>query len=185
MLKPRFWTLAGIILAAAASRLIPHPPNLTPIAAMALFGGAYFNDKRAAFAVPLSAMLLSDLALGLIRYGAAIFPMMPFVYAAFAGTVVLGLMLRHRPSAFRIGSAALVAAVLFFLVTNLGVWTGGHLYPRTLEGLVTCYVAAIPFFRNMLLGNVLYTALLFGGFGLAQRVFSGLRDDAIVGGASS
>src|SRR2546425_2495821 len=99
MLNMRFYVLISITFAAAATRLIPHPPNVTPIAAMALFGGAYFASKRAAFAVPLAAMLLSDLVLGLVEYaghGTAISLLTPFTYGAFAATACLGLWLRTR-----------------------------------------------------------------------------------------
>src|SRR5437867_7495824 len=107
LLNVRFVTLVGITLAAAASRLLPHPPNFTPLFAMALFGGAYFRNRIAAFAVPLAAMLLSDLALGVIHYGTAIFPSMPFVYASFVLTVLLGWWVRRRQcSPFAIAAAA-------------------------------------------------------------------------------
>lgn len=162
MNRLRFSILAGMILAAAASRLIPHPPNFTPVAAIALFGGAQFADKRAAFLVPLAGLFLSDLVLGFHR-------LMPVVYGAFALIVFVGIWVRHRPSSLRIAGAAIASAVLFFVLTNFGVWAFGTLYPKTGTGLINCYVAAIPFFRNMLLGNLLYSALLFGGIALAER----------------
>src|SRR5690242_6468795 len=96
MLNTRFHVLVGITLAAAASRLIPHPPNMTPITAMALFGGAYFASKWVAFTVPLMAMLLSDLVLGFVMYGTSIFLLMPYVYACFVATTCLGLLNRRR-----------------------------------------------------------------------------------------
>jgi hypothetical protein len=168
MLNVRLLTLVGIVVGAAAMRLIPHPPNFAPIMAIALFGGAYFANKKAAFAVPLAAMFLSDLFLGFDGS-------MPFVYGSFALTVCLGLMIRDRRSPLRIGSFALGGSVLFFIITNFGVWLSGSLYPRTVEGLIACYIAAIPFFGNTLLGDVMYTLVLFGGFALAQRYSSALR----------
>src|SRR5260370_6068574 len=113
MLNTRFLVLVCITLIAAGSRLIPHPPNVTPIAAMALFGGAYFASKRAAFAVPLAAMLLSDLILGLVVYGSNVFLLMPYVYGCFVVTTCLGLWIRPRLSPTRIAAAALAASVLF------------------------------------------------------------------------
>src|SRR5438876_11600408 len=104
MLNTRFYVLVCITLAAAASRLIPHPPNVSPIAAMALFGGAYFASKRAAFAVPLLAMFLSDLILGLALYGTAIYLLMPYVYACFVATTCLGLLIGPRHSPVRIAT---------------------------------------------------------------------------------
>lgn len=169
----RFNVLAGMILAAAASRLIPHPPNFTPIAAMALFGGACFSNQRAAFFVPLAGLFLSDLVLGLHA-------LMPVVYGSFALTVCLGFWLRRQPSAWRVAGAAVASALLFFALTNFGVWALGSLYPKTAGGLVQCYVAAIPFFRNTLLSNLLYSGFLFGGFALAERRCAGLRERAVV-----
>jgi hypothetical protein len=171
MTHPRFLTLLGIVLAAAALRLLPHWPNFTPIAAMALFGGAHFASRRAAFAVPLAAMLLSDLALGLHAS-------MPFVYAAFAATVGLGLLLRTRRTALHVGAAALASSVLFFVVTNFGAWAVGSLYPHTAEGLLAAYAAGLPFFAHTLAGDLFYAALLFGGFALAQRSLPALREGA-------
>lgn len=171
MNNPRFTLLATLILAAAASRLLPHPPNFTPIAAMALFGGAQFSSRRAAFLVPLAGLALSDLAFGF-------YAITPVVYGAFALTVCLGFWVRQRRSALRVASAAVASAVLFFVLTNFGVWALENLYPRTATGLMDCYIAAIPFLRNMLLGNLLYSALLFGALALAENRFVRLRESA-------
>jgi len=171
MSTPRFLALAGMILAAAASRLIPHPPNVASITAVALFAGAYFTDRRLAFLVPLSALFLSDLVLGPYSH-------MEVVYGSFALVVCVGLWLQRRRKAPAIAGAALASSTLFFLVTNFGVWAFGSLYPNTMAGLLACYVAAIPFFQNTLLGDALYTAVLFCGFALAERVFPRLRESA-------
>jgi len=178
MLNRRFFTLVGITLSAAAMRLVPHPPNVTPIGAMALFGGAYFATRRTALLVPLTAMYLSDLVLGFFVYDYGWFHgLMPFVYGSFAITVCLGLLIRRRVTPLTVGGAAMTGSVLFFIVTNFGVWLVSHLYPKTMEGLVNCYVAAIPFFRNTLAGDVVYTMVLFGGFALAQRYMPVLREE--------
>ena len=169
MSKPRFWVLVGMILAAAATRLIPHPPNAASIAAVALFGGAYLADKRLAFLVPIAALFLSDLVLGLYGH-------MEVVYAAFALVVCIGLLLRRRRTPLAIGGAALASSILFFVVTNFGVWLFGSLYPKTMAGFFACYVAAIPFFQNTLLGDALYTVALFGGFALAEKRWPALRE---------
>ena len=159
--------VAGMILAAAATRLLPHPPNVTPIGALALFGGACFPRLRTALLVTGGAMLLSDLLIGL-------HDQMSGVYVCFALLVALGRRLRDRRSAPRVAVAALAASILFFLGSNLGVWAGGVLYPLTPAGLVACYVAALPFFGATLLGDLLYAALLFGGLALAERRFPAL-----------
>jgi hypothetical protein len=169
MLKPRWTVLVAMILAAALSRLIPHPPNMASVSAVALFGGAYLSDRRMAFLVPLAALFLSDLVLG-FYHGMAV------TYASFALIVCIGLWLQNNRSATRIAGAAVASSVLFFVTSNFGVWALGSLYPKTVEGLFACYVAAIPFFWNTMLGDLLYAALLFGGFSLLERRFSGLRE---------
>lgn len=172
MYRIRFSVITGMILAGAASRLIPHPPNFAPIGAMALFGGACFTRKRWAVVVPLAAMFFSDLVLGLHR-------LIPVVYGSFALIVCLGYWLRTRRKLGPIAVATLGSSVLFFVLTNFGVWALGSWYPKTWAGLVACYVAAVPFFRNTLLGDAVYAALLFGGLALAEKGFPALREPAV------
>jgi hypothetical protein len=168
MLNPRLTLVIVMILMAAASRLIPHPPNLTSVTAVALFGGAMLDDRRLAFLVPLGAMFVGDLILGF-------HDQMPLVYGSFALIVCIGLWLQRHRSAATIAGAALGSSVLFFVITNFGVWALDHMYPRNLDGLIACYTAALPFFRNTLAGDILYTLLLFGGFALLERQFPELR----------
>ena len=165
----RLIALLSAIAAAAALRLVPHPPNFSPIDAMALFSGAYLARRGAiAFVAPLAALLLSDLVLG-FYHG------MATVYFAVALIVLLGSLTLRRVSALRVGGAALASSVLFFVVTNFGMWLSSGIYPRTLAGLEACYVAAIPFFQNTVAGDLFYAALLFGGFKLAERLVPTLR----------
>lgn len=175
MWNPRFLTLTSIILAAAALRFAPLPPNFVPIGAMALFGGAMMSRWRLAIAVPLGAMLISDLMMAWLWYGTAVFWAMPFVYAGFLVYVGLGLLVRAHQTPLRIGTAAVAGSIAFFLITNFGAWMRGVLYPMTWEGLLACYAAGIPFYRNTLAADVLFTAMLFGGFALAQRRLPALR----------
>jgi hypothetical protein len=180
MLNARFFTILGITLSAAAMRLLLHPPNMTPIAAMALFGGVCFTTRRTAFLVPLAAMYLSDLALGFFIYDFGWFHwLMPFVYASFAMTVCLGFLIKHRLTPLTVGGAALIGSVQFFIITNFGVWLVGNLYPKTAAGLLSCYTAAIPFFRNTLAGDAAFTLVLFDGFALAQRYLPVLREEPV------
>jgi hypothetical protein len=172
MLRPRLAVLISLVLIAALSRLVPHPPNLTSVTAVALFGGAYFSDRRLAFLVPLGALFLSDLVLGFYNH-------MEIVYSSFALIVCIGLWLQKNRSMLHIAGGALASSILFFLLTNLGVWAFDSLYPRTIEGLVACYVAAIPFFRSTLQGDGLYTVILFGSFALIERRFSALREPLV------
>jgi hypothetical protein len=168
----RLAALVTAILMAATFRLLPHPPNFSPIAAMALFGGAFMPRKALGILVPLAAMLLSDLVLG---FHAS----MPFVYAAVALTSVLGWWLATNRTLGRVGIAAVLASVLFFLVTNFGVWASQDMYPHTLAGLGACFVAALPFFQNTLAGDLVFTALLFGGFALLERAVPRLREEPV------
>jgi len=157
------------ILVAAALRLVPHPPNFTPIGAMALFSGAYLGRRGAvALAAPLGALLLSDLVLGFYRG-------LPTVYFSVALIVLIGSFALRRTTPIRIGAAALASSVLFFVVTNFGMWLSSGFYPRTLAGLEACYVAAIPFFQNTVAGDLFYATLLFGGLKIAELLVPRLR----------
>lgn len=160
--------LAGIIVLAALSRLLPHPPNFSPVEALALFGGAYFASRSAAIVVPLLAMLLSDFALAVVNGGfyAEHFMSVEFllVYACIAASAVLGFGLRGKARPFRIAGYSVLGSVLFFLVTNFGTWLGSGMYPLTGSGLAAAYVAGLPFFQNTLAGTLVYAALMFGGF---------------------
>lgn len=176
--------VTGAIIAAVALRLVPHPPNFTPIAAMALFGGAFLADRRWAFVVPFAALLLSDIVIASTSYAAAgvihgvSFPLIPFLYGSYLLTIALGCWVRKRRTALPIAVATLAGSVLFFVVTNFGVWATSTYYDRTLHGLAVCYAAAIPFFRYTLAGDALFTLVLFGGYALAQRHVAALREPA-------
>lgn len=194
MLRPRFFTLATMIFGAAAMRLLPHWPNFTPVGAIALFGGAYFTSRRAAFAVPLAAMLLSDAALmaspgfssanslldffsssgTVARYGWTSFRWILPVYGCFVATVGIGMLLRRR-TLLAAPLAALAASTLFFLVTNCSLLSGEAGRAAGLTGLAEGYIAGLPFFQNTVLSDLFYTALLFGAFELAQRRWMALR----------
>jgi len=152
-----------IILFAVILRLVPHVPNFAPISGMALFGGAYLN-KKYALIVPLIAMFLSDIFLGLHST-------MVFVYGSFILTGLIGLWLRKHKTFTDIIGAAFLSSLLFFLITNFGVWLEGRLYPANLSGLMSSYTLAIPFFRNTILGDLFYTGLFFGSYELAIKFY--------------
>jgi hypothetical protein len=175
-MKSRWMVVMGIVIAAAFSRVVSHPPNVTPIAAMALFGGAYAANRKLAYVLPLAAMMLSDLVLGYTVYGATLLRSQPVVYACILGTAAMGRMIRDRRSPLQIGAVTLASSILFYLVTNFAVWAAGTLYPLTWAGLTTCYVAAVPFFRNSLLGDLGFAALLFGGFALLETSYPSLQE---------
>lgn len=175
-MNKRLITLSAIIGVAALARLLPHPPNVTPIAAMALFAGAHFRNRKAAFLLPIAAMFLSDLVLGFAVYGSAMLKSQPVVYFCMLMTVAIGSLIRNNRSAVKIALAAFGNAVMFYLVTNFAVWAWDPLYPKTWSGLIACYAAAIPFFRNSLIGDFSFVAVLFGGFAVLERFFVSLRE---------
>lgn len=159
----RLLAICGLILVAAVSRLIPHPPNFSPIEATALFAGAYVLDRRLAVLVPIAAMALSDLFL-------PAHSLAPLVYACMALMAVAGRFLAGRASVARVAAFGFCSALFFFAVTNFAVWFAGDMYPHDFAGLVACYVAAIPFFGNELAGVAVYSAVLFlGGHALTHR----------------
>ncbi|MBI2314666.1 hypothetical protein HYU93_01210 [Candidatus Daviesbacteria bacterium] len=152
-----------IVLAGVLSRLLPHNPNIVPITALCLFGGTYL-PKKFAF-LPLLALLISDYFIGF--YGID----MLYVYGSFALIAGIGLWLRKHKSIKWVLGSAVFSSVLFFIITNFGVWAPpNNWYPHTLNGLIQSYTMAIPFFRNSLIGDVGYTILLFGGYELIQRL---------------
>jgi hypothetical protein len=170
---PRALLVTSLVLAAAMLRIIPHPMNFAPIGAVALFGGACFSSKKAAFAVPLLSLVAGDAFTGFHR-------LMIYVYASFLVSVAIGLWLRRKKSAPRIGAATLAGAIQFFLITNFAVWvTSIGNYPKTAAGLVACYVAGAPLFWNTLAGDAFYVAVLFGFMALAEKGFPSLRETQV------
>jgi hypothetical protein len=188
--KAHFWLMSGLVMGAALLRVVPHPPNFTPVAAMALFGGAHFDRKAWSFAVPLAAMLLSDIVLEFL-FGWGFHATTPVIYGTFAAIAGFGLWLRERPSnraaareatvlndwrrAAKVSGAALAASTFFFLTTNFGVWAIGGMYPNTVAGLLACYTAALPFFGPTLAGDLFYTFVLFAAPALAAARFARFR----------
>jgi hypothetical protein len=162
----------AMIAIAAALRIAPHPWNFTPIGAMALFSGAILKDRRLALLFPLVALFAGDLFVGLYNY-----KVMLVVYASFLISVAIGFWLRRLRTTGRIALGTLAGAVQFFLLTNFAVWATGLSYQHNFSGLVTCYLAGLPFFWNTLAGDAAYALLLFGGFALAERLFPVLGEE--------
>lgn len=158
-----------LILFAAFSRLLPHPMNFAPITAIALFSGVYLN-KKYAFIVPIAAMILSDFFIGFY----------PYVYWVYGTIIILafvGLWLKKRVEEGTTGKKAaylfgttVASSVIFFLVTNFGVWTSGMFYEMSFKGLMDSYIAAIPFFRNSLAGDLVYVTAMFGIYELVKKL---------------
>ncbi|MDZ7719830.1 MAG: DUF6580 family putative transport protein [Balneolaceae bacterium] len=170
MNKKSILIITGFILLAALTRLLPHAYNFTPLGAIALFGAAYFTDKKWALLIPLVAFWGSDLLLNNITYAAYYDGFtwftsgMLYSYGSIAMIVILGYYLLKKITVGRVLGGALGASVIFFIISNLGVWISGTIYPLTLEGLIACYTAAIPFFHYTIAGNVIYSAVLFGAY---------------------
>ncbi len=179
ILAPGPLVLAVMILLAALSRLLPHPPNFSPVEAIALFGGAYFASRAWALLVPLAAMLVSDLVLaGMLgsSYAGYIGGISFWsVYACIALSTVLGFGLRGKVGGPRLLGYSLAGSLLFFVATNFGAWLASPFYPQTAAGLGAAYVAGIPFFQWTVLGTLAYAAILFGGFALLRRRMPALR----------
>jgi len=155
-----------LILLGTTTRLLPHPPNFAPIAAIAIFGGIYL-PKRFAILAPLAAMFLSDLVIGFYAW-----PIMLSVYSSFALSGLIGLWIRRQKNIRRIIGGTLLSSILFFLITNWAVWAFGMMYPHNLLGLLESYTLALPFFRNSLLGDFFYVGLLIGGYELVRHRLS-------------
>lgn len=174
-----------MILMTAFARLLPHPPNFTPVGAMALFGAAFFSKRSLAFLIPLLALWLSDLVINNVVYGALFdgfvlfYPGWYWVYGSFVMVIVLGMFLLKRINIPRVIGASVIASILFFVVSNFGVWATGIMYTRDLQGLITCYAAGLPFFRYTLLGDLVYTGVLFGVFVWAQQNVPSLRAEKV------
>ena len=166
-LTSRFWLLSIMILAAAFTRLIPHPPNFTAVGAMALFGGAYFSEKKFAFIVPMIAMLLTDLIIG-FHNG------MLSVYFSFVLIVGIGIMLSRNIKFKNVIAASLLSSLLFFVLTNFQMWIQSPLYAKNISGLIACFIAAIPFFHHTILSDLAFVGLLFGFFAVIQTKFPAL-----------
>lgn len=150
----------GLVVLGVVMRLVPHIPNIAPVGAVALFGGAVL-PRRYAWWLPLAIMVSSDILLGF--YDGILFN-----WAAFLVVGFVGMALARFNTTQRLTFGVLGGALLFYLVSNFGVWLQGGLYAHTWAGLVECYVAALPFLRNTLVGDFVYSGLLFGLYALAQ-----------------
>jgi ABC-type proline/glycine betaine transport system permease subunit len=151
-------------------RIVPHVHNFAPVAAIALFSGAYL-DKRIVPWVPLAIMIASDLIIGL--HGVVFYTWGSFILIGF-----IGMWMKERRTPANIFLATVLSAALFFIITNFGVWLAW--YPHTWEGLSSCYVRAIPFFRNTLLGNLFFALVLFGSYELARKIVGQTRFRAVL-----
>jgi len=154
-----------LIILGFTMRLIPHVPNMAPVAAIALFSGTYLPKKVVPW-VPLAIMVASDLIIGL-------HDMVLFTWGSFILIGFMGSWLKNRKSWKNIVGASLASSVMFFLVTNFGVWITR--YPLTFQGFAECYIKAVPFFRNTLVSDLFFITVLFGSYELGRIFASGSR----------
>ena len=161
--KTRYILVVGLILLAVVSRWLPHPPNFSPVIGIALLAGARFSSRPLALAVPLVALMISDLVLGWHST-------VPYVYLGMAFAVYCGWKsLKTTPAvSMKLGLTTTLAAVGFFVLSNLGVWLSQDLYSHDLSGLGACFVAAIPFFPATLVSGLIYSYALFGLLQIAE-----------------
>ncbi len=191
MYQPRAWLLVGLVLLAAISRVLPHPPNVAPMTAIALFGAAAFRPRWAAWLMPIVALLCSDLVLHLTynlgwQPSWGFYPGQWVVYACLVATTGIGFGLRGRRHPGNIAAATLAGSLLFYVVTNFNIWASGSgaTYPKNWAGLLLCYEMAIPFFRNSLLGDGFYALVLFGSLALIEATVPAFREAAVAEPAS-
>ena len=162
-----------LILIASFSRIIPHMPNFTPIGAMALFGGAYFKNKYHAFIIPILSLWISDLVINnfiLSYYNEFTWFYQGFLwqYSAFIMIILIGYYSLNKMSFKNILLSSLGSSLIFFVVTNFGVWISGSMYSLDLSGFITCYALALPFYKGTLLGFLFYSSFLFGVFEMSK-----------------
>ena len=151
----------GLIMAAIALRLLPHPANFAPVTAVAIFGGAVL-PRRLSVWVPLAVMIVSDAIIGFYN-------IMPITWACFALIALASSYWLRKPSFAKGFSLCIASSISFFAVTNFAVWLFGGIYSHTLSGLASCYTMALPFFRNTALSDLFYSGALIGAYWLALK----------------
>lgn len=183
-LSLRFSVLTLFILLAAFSRIIPHMPNFSPLGAIGLFGAAHLMRRWQAFLIPIAATWLSDLFINNVIYG-QYYPEFTWFYEGFYwqyGSYLLitlaGIFILRKVNLQRVLAGSLACTAIFFLVSNFGCWIGSTSYAQNFDGLMMCYAAGIPFLKGTVLGDLFYSAALFGTFAWAQRQFPALKSAA-------
>jgi len=167
--RPVHVAIAACLLVAVdvGARILPHHPGVTPLVASALFAGLLMPGRWAALLVPLAAMLISDLVIGIYDWR-----VMAVVYAAIAAPALLGSLGRARYGVAVLGGLALGSSLLFFAASNFAVWLFDGRYALNLDGLILCYTAALPFLKNAVQGDLLWTAVFLTAYRLGQGLFA-------------
>ena len=159
--------IVAIIFLVSLTRIFPHPPNFTPILALAIFGGAFLPNKKTALFLPISAMFLSDLFIGFHSQIFAVYS--SIILLSYLGNIV------EKKNIRNLAIAGILGSLIFFIITNFSVWIGGVLYPLTIDGLLQCYIMAIPFFHNTLISTLLFLSILFFGYAFAEKKYQVLK----------
>ena len=159
--KNEIITVSIMVAIAAATRFLPHPPNFTAIGGMALFGAATLTNKKLAFLVPIMAMFISDL---FIPNGFDL-----SVYTAFIAIAAIGLLISNKKGPMPVIVGSISASVIFFAISNFGVWASQAMYTKNAIGLISCFEAAIPFFPNTLAGDLFFSSLLFSSYAIIKK----------------
>jgi hypothetical protein len=184
--NPRNIVLIIIIIAVAGIRLainlgasIGPLANYTPLAAMALFGGAYFTGNIKPYAFPLLTLLVSDVILSYTVYASSregiLYGGWYYTYGAFALMAVCGKYMLQKVTVQRVVIAAIAVVCIHWIVTDFGVWLDGTTYPKTLAGFNACLTAAIPFEGRLLTSTIMYSSIMFGLFELMQQKYPRLQ----------
>jgi hypothetical protein len=164
----------GLTVLSALGRLIPHAPNVTPLGGSCLFAGSRIEGAMA-YLLPLAVMIATDPIVGAAAGGHSGYTSTsPVIYASFMISVWIGRQLLRNVSAMRVGVAAFLCSLQFFLVTNFAIWIASargayHMYALNLSGLIECYTAALPFWGRTLAGDLLFSGALFGMYALLAR----------------
>ncbi len=177
----RLGAIVLLVLVAAATRLVPHPYNFSPLGAIALFSGALLTRRWLAIVLPIAAAFVSDLVINNTLYAEYYdsFVWMAegsgWMYLIYGLIAVLGMFVLRTVSLGRVLGGSLGASILFFIASNFICWPGNPFYAQDLGGLMTCYAAGVPFFPGTVAGDLVYSAALFGGYALLQRYLPELR----------
>jgi hypothetical protein len=173
-----FLMIMGMLVLTSLSRLLPHPWNFSPLGAIAIFGGATIGYRYLNILIPLFYVWVSDLLVNNILYKSYFNEFVWFYdgfYWQYVNYVLISFLAYHVINSFkvyRIILFSIFSSLLFYLISNFGVWISGSLYPTDFQGLISCYVAGLPFLKGNLLGDLVYTSVLFGVYYLAGRKFS-------------
>ena len=159
--------IISVIFLVSLTRIFPHPPNFTPILALAIFGGAYLPNRITAISLPIISMFISDLIIG---FHSQIFS----IYATIILLSILGHLMKTK-NFKNFAITGFTGSLIFFIITNFSVWLGGSLYPLTIDGIIQCYIMAIPFFHNTLISTMLFLTILFFGYTFAEKKISNLK----------